>query len=387
MHADELQREARALLAMVANNSCSLAEDTLTLEADVYRDQARYAQEQQALFRRYPQFVGPSCLLPEAGDTFAFDDAGVPIIVMRRSDGSLGAFVNICAHRGAPLGDGLGRAHGGHLLRCPYHGWSYDEHGSLAGVPQAKLGFPDLDRSRHGLVSLPVSEQDGCIFVAATPGSQLDAADVLGGLGQALAGFGLDNHHLLGRKRVETAINWKLNMDTFHEFYHFAALHPESIATMSHSNICHYRQYGRNHCMSSPTLQIDELLSRDEASWSPRSYLSLVIYLFPNTVIFIVEDHFPTWQVYPTAIDRSVVYHSMYLPRPPADEKERVEREAFFRMINDVAVNEDYRLVERLQRGLDAGIDHQLVIGRNEPGVQNMHRQIEQLLNEEVSPG
>jgi phenylpropionate dioxygenase-like ring-hydroxylating dioxygenase large terminal subunit len=175
-------------------------------------------------------------------------------------------------------------------------------------------------------------------------------------------------------------------MDTFHEFYHFAALHPESIATMSYSNICHYRQYGRNHCMSSPTLQIEELLEQDEDNWSPRSYLSLVIYLFPNTVIFVVEDHFQTWQVYPTGIDRSVVYHSMYLPAPPANAAERAEREAFFQMINDVAVTEDYSLVERLQRSLDAGIDHQLIIGRNEPGVQNMHRQIEQVLNEEAPP-
>ncbi len=55
-------------------------------------------------------------------------------------------------------------------------------------------------------------------------------------------------------------------------------------------------------------------------------------------------------------------------------------------MINDVAVTEDYSLVERIQRGLDAGIDHELVIGRNEPGVQNMHRQIDALLKKEVTP-
>lgn len=385
MLAGELHREAHALLDLVDANSCSLAEDTLVLDAATYRDEALYAREHAQLFRAYPQFVGPSCLLKEPGDSFAFDDTGVPIIVLRRSDGGLGAFVNICAHRGAPLGEGRGRTHARGLLRCPYHGWSYDESGALAAIPMGKLGFPNLDRASHGLAPLPVAEQDGCIFVSPLPGSTLDTADALGGLGEALAGFGLDNHYLHGRKRVETAINWKLNMDTFHEFYHFAALHPDSIATLSHSNVCHYRQYGRNHCMSSPTLQIQALRELDEADWTPRKYLSLVIYLFPNTVIFVVEDHFQTWQVYPAGIDRSVVYHSMYLPSPPADAKEHAERETFFQMINDVAVQEDYALVERMQRGLDAGIDHQLVIGRNEPGVQNMHRQIHTLLNEEVS--
>ena len=58
----------------------------------------------------------------------------------------------------------------------------------------------------------------------------------------------------------------------------------------------------------------------------------------------------------------------------------RQERLAYFQMINDVAVTEDYGLVEKIQRGLDAGIDRSVVVGRNEPGVQNMHRQIHDLM-------
>ena len=52
----------------------------------------------------------------------------------------------------------------------------------------------------------------------------------------------------------------------------------------------------------------------------------------------------------------------------------------YFQMINDVAVTEDYSLVEKIQRGLDAGIERSVVVGRNEPGVQNMHRQIHDML-------
>ncbi|MEM1114393.1 MAG: aromatic ring-hydroxylating dioxygenase subunit alpha [Pseudomonadota bacterium] len=380
MQAEALKQEADILLDMVADNGCTLADAVMELPISHYTDTARFEREKLELFRNHAQFVGPSCLLPKAGDFYAFDDTGIPILVVRKADGQLAAYLNACSHRGAPLGDGCGQARGGRLLTCPYHAWSYTLDGALHAVPYGERGFTDMDRSTRGLRPLQVEEQDGCIFVMPNPELRFDMSDTLGGLGESLSGFGFDNHHLLGIKRVETAINWKLNMDTFHEFYHFSALHPETIAQMSHNNICHYTQYGRNHCLSSPTLQIDELHGSARDTWQPRDYMSFVFFLFPNTVLFVVNDHFQTWRVYPLAQDRSVVYHSMYLPEAPASEAEQAEREAYFQMINDVAVTEDYTLVERIQRGLNAGIDRTVVVGRNEPGVQNMHRQILDLM-------
>ena len=48
--------------------------------------------------------------------------------------------------------------------------------------------------------------------------------------------------------------------------------------------------------------------------------------------------------------------------------------------VSDVAVAEDYGLVDKVHRGLQAGIERQVIIGRNEPGVQNMHRQLHDVL-------
>ena len=380
MLADALKDEADILLDMVADNGCTLADSVMELDVAGYRGSDRFEREKTALFRNYPQFVGPSSLLPNAGDYYAFDDTGIPLIIIRKADGSLSAFLNACSHRGAPLGEGCGQAKGGRLLTCPYHAWSYTLDGELNGVPYGERGFTDMDRSTRGLRPVQVAEKDGCIFVMPNPDLSFDINETLGGLGEKLSGFGLDNHHLLGIKRVETAINWKLNMDTFHEFYHFSSLHPETIAQMSHNNVCHYTQHGRNHCMSSPTLQIGELKDTPREQWQPRNYISFVMHIFPNTVLFVVADHFQTWRVYPIAENRSVVYHSMYLPEAPKSEEERAEREMYFQMINDVAVTEDYSLVEKIQRGLDAGIERSVVVGRNEPGVQNMHRQIHDVM-------
>ena len=169
-------------------------------------------------------------------------------------------------------------------------------------------------------------------------------------------------------------------MDTFHEYYHFEFLHPESIATMAYSNTANYKQYGRNHSMGSPALSINTLKDIPEEKWEPREHSSYVNFIFPNTVIFVVADHFQTWRVYPIEPGRSVVYHSMFLPQEPANAEERKQYEDYFQMINDVAVAEDYSLVDKIHRGLQAGIERKVLVGRNEPCVQNMHRQLHDIL-------
>lgn len=381
MHREQLVEEIKVLMDLVERNTTSLAPEVMEIDVAEYTDPEQFRREQEALFRNYPQFVGPSCIVPAAGDYFAFDDTGVPILIVRTQAGTLNAFVNICSHRGAPLNDCThGQARKGRMFSCPYHGWSYDLEGRLIGVPFGKEGFDGIDREALGLRRLDVQEKHGMIFVMPNPTLRFNIDDVLGGIQERLCGFGFEDHYYLGAKKVFTDFSWKLNMDTFHEYYHFEFLHPDSIATMAYSNVANYRQYGRNHSMGSPTLAINELKGIPESEWRPREYSSYVNYIFPNTVIFVVADHFQTWRVYPITPERSVVYHSMFLPKEPTDEAERQEYEAYFQMINDVAVAEDYSLVDKIHRGLRAGIERKVLVGRNEPGVQNMHRQLHDVL-------
>ncbi|MCB1687293.1 MAG: aromatic ring-hydroxylating dioxygenase subunit alpha [Halioglobus sp.] len=381
MQQQQLVDEIKVLMDLVARNTTMLADSVMEIDVDEYTDPSQFQREKTELFRNYPQFVGPSCVVPEAGDYFAFDDTGVPILIVRQPDKSLRAFVNICSHRGAPLNEcDHGKAKKGRMFSCPYHGWTYDLEGKLVGVPFGKEGFDTIDRDALGLKTLDLQEKHGMIFVMPNPELTFNIDDVLGGIQERLSGFGFEESFYLGAKQVFTDFSWKLNMDTFHEYYHFEFLHPNSIATMAYSNVATYRQYGRNHSMGSPTLQINELKDVPESEWVPMNYSSYVNYIFPNTVIFVVADHFQTWRVYPIAPDRSVVYHSMFLPQEPATPEQRQEYEAYFQMINDVAVAEDYSLVDKVNRGLKAGIPRNVIIGRNEPGVQNMHRQLKGVL-------
>lgn len=375
-------REIKILMDLVDGKTTSMADSVMEIDVSEYTSPQQFEQEKIALFRNYAQFVGPTCLVPNPGDYYAFDDTGIPILIVRNADGKLNAFVNICSHRGAPLAEcASGQARRGKMFSCPYHGWSYNLEGELIGIPFGKEGFPDVDRGKLGLRPLQVEEKYGMIFVMPNPELTFDIDAVLSGIQERVSGFGFEDHHYLGVKKVYTDFSWKLNMDTFHEFYHFEFLHPESIGTMAYSNIANYQQYGRNHSMGSPSLRINELKDVPESDWQPREFSSFVNYIFPNTVIFVVNDHFQTWRVYPISPDRSVVYHSMFIPEKPKDATEQKAFEDYFQMINDVAVTEDYGLVDKVHRGLKAGIDRKVIIGRNEPGVQNMHRQLRDLVD------
>lgn len=383
MQREKQIEELVSLMDLVDHKTTALADSVMEIDVSEYYDPARFEREKIELFRNYAQFVGPSCMIPEPGDYFAFDDTGIPILIVRNEAGVLNAFVNICSHRGAPLNEcESGKAKKGRMFSCPYHGWSYDLEGALIGVPFGSEGFDSIDRSTLGLKRLQVEEKNGMIFVMPNPELRFDIDEVMGGIDERLSGFGFEDHFYLGSKQVFTNFSWKLNMDTFHEYYHFEFLHPNTIAQMAHTNLATYHQYGRNHSMGSAALSIDELRDLPHDQWNPRAHSSYVNYIFPNTVIFVVEDHFQTWRVYPISPDRSVVYHSMFLPEKPADEVQRKSYEEYFQMINDVAVQEDYTLVDKINRGINCGIDRKVLVGRNEPGVQNMHRQLHDLLGQ-----
>jgi phenylpropionate dioxygenase-like ring-hydroxylating dioxygenase large terminal subunit len=95
MHHREQIVQARKLLAFLATRTTALADGVLRRAIDGYVAPEQAAREQRVLFHGGPMIVGLSCLLPEPGDYLTHDHAGVPVLLVRRSDGSLGAFLNV----------------------------------------------------------------------------------------------------------------------------------------------------------------------------------------------------------------------------------------------------------------------------------------------------
>src|SRR5262245_14488401 len=116
----------------------------------------------ERLFMKRWLFVGREEELPHAGDYFTLRVAGEPIVVARDADGVLGAFRNMCVHRGVEVASGCGNAR---VLQCPYHGWTYDLSGRLtgAGYMTDSKGF---ERDRLRLEPLRLDTWRRCIFVS-----------------------------------------------------------------------------------------------------------------------------------------------------------------------------------------------------------------------------
>lgn len=91
---------------------------------------------------------------------------GIPLVVFRGDGGRASALLDRCPHRNAPLS--AGRMAGG-TVECGYHGWRFDGGGGCTHVP-GLLG--DRDLSRRRVASFACREQDGYVWVYATPDTE-----------------------------------------------------------------------------------------------------------------------------------------------------------------------------------------------------------------------
>src|SRR3954453_14581311 len=112
----------------------------LTLPARWYTDPDIIEREQQFIFARSWAYVGPAKELRNVGDYITGSIGGrIPIVVTRDASG-LNAMVNICRHRRHEVIKGRGNAP---VMRCSYHGWTYNLAGCLQGAPRSaeEAGF------------------------------------------------------------------------------------------------------------------------------------------------------------------------------------------------------------------------------------------------------
>jgi len=111
------------------------------------------------------RFWQPVCPAAETGAAPRFVELlGRPLTVVRL-DGELACFDDVCRHMGASLSlasvvpgpDGAGQ-----VLRCAYHGWSYDGSGRCVDIPARR----DAPIPRDARVrSYPVAERYGLVWV------------------------------------------------------------------------------------------------------------------------------------------------------------------------------------------------------------------------------
>jgi phenylpropionate dioxygenase-like ring-hydroxylating dioxygenase large terminal subunit/NADPH-dependent 2,4-dienoyl-CoA reductase/sulfur reductase-like enzyme len=197
----------------------------------VYTDQTIYEREIERIFHgRTWNYVALECEVPNPGDFIRSNVGPTPVVVSRAEDGSIHVFENRCAHRAAEFCRDLsGNAK---EFVCPYHQWSYDLKGNLAGVPfrrgvDGKGGMPkDFRNADHGLRRLNVTTHRGVVF-ASYQSDMESLQDYLGPeiLAEFEATFDGRKPRLLGYYRHTLPGNWKHYHENLKDPYHATLLH------------------------------------------------------------------------------------------------------------------------------------------------------------------
>jgi phenylpropionate dioxygenase-like ring-hydroxylating dioxygenase large terminal subunit len=381
-HEDQLE-QARRLFSYLDTRTTAMAPAVYRNPVSDYTCPRQLARERETFFSRGPLCIGLSCLLPSAGDFMTHDFSGVPILLVRREDNTLRAFLNVCRHRGARVAEGCGK--GARRFTCPYHAWTYGLDGALVARPDDR-SFAEIDKSTSGLRELPVVEKYGMIWLSPTPAWTFDVDTLLAGLERDLAAYRLETYHHYETRVLRRRMNWKIVVDTFLESYHLPVLHKTTVDPILHGNLGTFDAYGRNLRMIIARRTIEKLRAMPESAWDLIPYTAMVYVLFPNTVFIMQGDHVETWHAYPAGngTDECETYVSLYTPDEAATDSAKRHWDRNMDLLLATVEKEDFPLAEGIQRGFYSGAQNEIVFGRNEPSLQHFHAAVKEAL---AAPG
>ena len=194
----------------------------------VYHDPQVYELERKLVYDTWIP-ICPAGLLAKAGDYFAVDLAGEPILVIRGDDGELRALSNVCRHRGTPLAaEGFGNAR---TFVCAFHAWSYDTAGKLLAVPHP--GTAKIDRAAHCLPQFPIVVWKNQVFIHLNENPE-PFEKTIEGVEEIFEQFGFFGEFPNDLPEIQCwSSNWKLAVENSHEPYHLFRVHKESLEDTS----------------------------------------------------------------------------------------------------------------------------------------------------------
>jgi phenylpropionate dioxygenase-like ring-hydroxylating dioxygenase large terminal subunit len=269
--------------------------------AALYTDEVVLTAERTHLFSRSWVLVADAEELAAPGSFVTTTAGGIPLAVVRGSDGTLRAFHNVCRHRGITLLEGSGTV--GRFVTCPYHHWSYATTGELARVPQEDQ-FSAVERGDLGLVRAQVAQWGGMVF--ANPSSEAP------GLPETMAGLDRRLDRFLGGPlrqvavvRYEAACNWKLLVENHIDVYHLWYLHARSLAAYDHRRFS-WESLGENWWSLEP---MKVPAGSGGLPWVPedmRHHIGAFL-LFPNLMLVTTDEYFATYDAEPVAPGRTVL--------------------------------------------------------------------------------
>lgn len=203
-------------------------ESALGLPGRVYWAPEIYQLECERLFPRVWVAAAMGSEIPNPGDVLPVEVAGWPLVFVRDREGELRCFHNICRHRGAAV---VPESAGGcYVLRCPWHGWTYELDGSLKGIPEfagpGEHVVEGFDWAHSGLEPVRMAQWSDFLFVNLA-GDAPSLQDSLSPLTRRFDTFDFDRFRHVGSWDIVYEGNWKVAVEGALENYHLPRLHAQ----------------------------------------------------------------------------------------------------------------------------------------------------------------
>lgn len=249
-------RPAPDYLLMESNQE--LGDEPISTER--YTSAAFKALEDEKMWPNVWQFAAREEDMPEPGDTVVYELGEKSFLLIRQQDGSVRAFYNVCLHRGRKLRTESGRSI---QLRCPFHGFTWRNDGSLKEVP-CEWDFAHLKDKDLSLPELKVERWQG--FILVTENHDLPPFREWIGPGvEHYDNWRLDECYTVAWIGKVIPANWKVVAEAFMEAWHSVVTHPQILGFTADANT-RYDLYGdhMNRAITASAALSPHLKSKDQ---------------------------------------------------------------------------------------------------------------------------
>jgi phenylpropionate dioxygenase-like ring-hydroxylating dioxygenase large terminal subunit len=253
------------------------------IEPRDYSDPGTLQKELATIFANCWIFAGFKTDIPNENDWFT-TRVGLDSLIVQNCGEATRAFRNVCSHRFSRICD---QEKGSGVLRCPYHGWQYDQEGIPCAIPK-KPRFPELNAERIRELALDQYQTGNCgdlVFVRKNPeGPTLE--EYLGEMYATLEAISLCLDKTVEKSSQQVRANWKINVENTLEAYHVGFVHSATFAKVGLQE----RGFKFVGIHSSVSSQYGEMTS---SSWN--AVKSKLVSVFP-------EDGYHHWLIFPNLL-------------------------------------------------------------------------------------
>lgn len=368
-------RLAEKLFDHIRNTATDRVEEFFEYDLSIYSDPEVAKRERAKIFGRVPMMAAHGSQIAAPGAFITLQLNGSNVIVTRKQDGSVGAFLNVCRHRGSRL---VSQACGvRNRFTCPYHGWTYTNDGKLRGIGFAdSYGMKPCDEKN--LIALPVEERHGFIWVVENPQGTIDVKAHLGEpMDQALAEYGLEKWFFYKDHIFDFPQNWKVMMDGLIDGYHVQFLHGATISPYFFPNMMGIDILGKNALWGNPRRKMQELVDNPPEEIPPLDRYAIIGNLFvPNASMVMHPHHIEFWTIYQNlGTPGACRVHLRYLtPKAEHDERGHEILARNWKIATDAIINEDVPVGNGIQASSNMAHAGKARLGLNEVTNQLFHR-------------